>query len=191
MKHLSIALVFVFAVVLGVGEFKGQGISYTTFFQAINVETPAEAAPAPLFPRGETVLQGQPCDDQRGGVDYKSQILSREEVLHELQAVGFQGQMLEDFAAISLAESGRQLSCVADEHLTDAKWDISYGVWAIRALKAEQGKGTCRDIERLRKDDFKDQTICAYEISAQGTSFLPWSVTHANRGRPYLKYIGQ
>lgn len=132
-----------------------------------------------------------PCKDSRTNEYYESEILSRDEVIFELKSVGFSGDMVEQFAAISLAESGRQVSCVADEHLVDATWDVSYGVWAIRAVKAQQGTGQCRDIERLKKNDFHDQTICAFEISNQGRTFQPWSVTHSNRGKPYLKYLGQ
>jgi hypothetical protein len=186
-------------MILGVGQFTGEGVSYTTAYRAMSaaVEQPAEAKqPTPQFSRGSTKdakvpWYKLPCRDSRNGEYYESEILSRDEVLHELRLVGFQGKMVEDFAAISLAESGRQVSCIADENLVDWKWDVSYGVWAIRAVKAEQGKGTCRDIERLKKNDFHDQTVCAFEISGQGKTFQPWSVTHAKRGKPYLKYMGQ
>lgn len=190
MKNYIMLFLLAAFVLWAVGQLDPNKPAYATVFHAFVANEP-EQATEPTFARGVTDKQGQPCDDERGGVEYKSEILSREEVLHELSKVGFQGQMLEDMAAITLAESGRQVSCVADEHLTDGKWDVSYGVYSIRALKAEQGKGSCRDIDRLRRNDFADQTVCAWEISGNGTTYQPWSVTHTNRGKPYLKYLGQ
>lgn len=187
MKYLFLSVCFAVLTVTGLnGVISHKMPEYITAFTAVQA---ALAQPAtPTFQRGYTDLQGQPCDDQRGGVDYKSVILSRAEVVHELQTVGFTGQPVEQMASITLAESGRQLSCIADEHLTDWKWDVSYGAYSIRAVKAEQGTGSCRDIDRLRKNDFHDQTLCAWEISGHGKTLSPWS-TFTN-GR-WKKYQGQ
>lgn len=197
MKNLMMLGALAVFTVWGVGQLAPNTPGYASVMQAVGATPTTQVVQNQTnFHRSNTKDSDihwtqMPCRDSRNGEYYESEILSREEVLYELQAVGFQGQMLEDFAAISLAESGRQVSCIADEHLVDAKWDVSYGVWAIRALKEQQGTGQCRDIERLRKNDFHDQTVCAWEISGQGKTFQPWSVTHSNRGKPYLQYLGK
>lgn len=189
-----------YSIISGIPRQDNQAYAYAidaATGEVVEIQTPqVTGIPQNTFTRGNTRNEPihwtkNPCRDSRTNEYYESEMISRAEILYELKLVGFTGQMVENFAAISLAESSRQLSCVADEHLTNSTWDISYGVWAIRAVKAEQGKGTCRDIERLRKNDFHDQTVCAFEISGQGKSFQPWSVTHKKRGKPYLKYIGK
>lgn len=160
----------------------------------VAIETPAVApvvvvAPAQIgeqsFPRGFTSKQGQPCDDQRGGVDYSSEIVSREEMIYELTRVGFTGDRLTQMLGISLAEGGRQTNCIADENLTTSKWDYSVGIYSIRTLKADYGTGSCRDLARL-KGNVREQTICAWEISGQGKSLQPWSTFTNGKWRSYV-----
>ncbi len=148
------------------------------------VETQA-ITPPPTFERGFTNLQNQPCDAP--GLDYSSQIVSREEMIYELTTVGFTGERIEQMLGISLAEGGRQISCSADESLANSKWGVSYGVYSIRTLKAETGSGSCRDIQRLT-NNLHEQTICAYEISGQGKTLNAWSTWTNGR---WKRYIGQ
>ncbi|MCW2754662.1 MAG: hypothetical protein JWQ32_2073 [Marmoricola sp.] len=52
--------------------------------------------------------------------------------------------------AIGGAESGWNLNAVGDIGLENATWGPSYGIWQIRTLVAETGKGTTRDINKLK-----------------------------------------
>ena len=66
-----------------------------------------------------------------------------------LHDVGFRGNDLITMAAITPGESNRVVVAVGDQHLQDDKWGPSVGVFQIRTLWKEQGKGTTRDINRL------------------------------------------
>lgn len=78
--------------------------------------------------------------------------------------------------AIATAESGRDPGKVGDLSLQTAKWGPSIGLWQIRSLKAEQGKGTTRDADRLK--DPMANARAMVEISKSGADWGPWSVTH-------------
>ena len=49
------------------------------------------------------------------------------------------------------------------------------GLWQVRTLKAETGKGTTRDINKLLADP-NFQARSAWEISGGGRNYRPWSV---------------
>lgn len=73
---------------------------------------------------------------------------SRRAVLAALYKVGARDQKLITLAAISDPESGRRLDAKGDTTITTSVWDYSAGVFQIRGLKAERGKGTTRDVQR-------------------------------------------
>lgn len=73
---------------------------------------------------------------------------SRRAVLAALYKQGARGEKLITLAAISDPESGRRLDAKGDTTIATSVWDYSAGVWQIRGLKAERGKGTTRDVQR-------------------------------------------
>lgn len=134
----------------------------------------------PTFTRGHTTQspipwQQMPCRNTRTGETYQSDILSFAEIEWNLVKVGFTPPNAHTMAAIAHQESGHQISCSGDENLVDNIWTDSYGIFQIRGLHSETGKGTCRDIKALGTDILK-QAQCAYEISGGGTNFRPWSM---------------
>jgi len=162
---------------------------YSSYAEAAQAQP--VAATAPKYSRGVTELQRQPCrPDWDRNAHYKSEIIGKPETVDALRKAGFNAEQANTFAAISHAESGSQINCYGDDYgnYMVGKWGASYGLFQIRTLDASTGKGDCRDIERLR-ENLIEQSKCAYEISGGGKKISPWSVTHAGRGRPYLKWL--
>lgn len=93
--------------------------------------------------------------------------------------------------AVSLCESGDGATFAdteneGDENLTTSTWGVSYGAFQIRTLNADAGKGTARDIERLRRG-LLEQARAAGEVwQSQGLN--AWSVTHPDSPL-YRKYL--
>jgi hypothetical protein len=88
--------------------------------------------------------------------------------------------------AVATAESGLNPSKKGDVTLEDATWGPSVGLWQIRSLKAEKGKGTTRDETKLTDPAFNAKAMM--DISHGGTDFGPWSVTHVSDPAGYLRY---
>jgi len=177
----------VFAIYMSTNLFVTSPNPYATAYDSISVEVKQVEVVEPTvrkFVRSRTTIQNQPCRNSQGGV-YESDILSREEIEYNLRAVGFTPEQSRVMQAIAKAESGHQLNCFGDESLVTSKWNFSYGVFQIRGLKAETGRGTCRDVERLRLS-IVEQSKCAYEISGGGKNFRPWSM-YLNGG--YRKWL--
>ncbi len=86
--------------------------------------------------------------------------------------------------AIAQAESGLRPDAVGDVALEDAKWGPSVGLWQVRTLKSETGKGTYRDEDWLV--DPAHQAVAAYWISGQGRNFSPWSTYTSGA---YARYV--
>lgn len=81
--------------------------------------------------------------------------------------------------AIAMAESGGDPTKLGDLTLQDSEWGPSVGLWQIRSRKAEKGKGSTRDADRLTDPAFNAKSMMS--ISGGGSNFDPWSVTHALR----------
>lgn len=88
--------------------------------------------------------------------------------------------------AIALAESGGRTDAEGDLTLQNGTWGPSVGLWQIRSLKAEYGKGTPRDASRLKDPDYNARA--AYSISGGGVNFKPWT-TYTNGA--YKKKLDQ
>ncbi len=73
---------------------------------------------------------------------------SRRAVLAALYKQGARDQKLITLAAISDPESGRRLDAKGDTTIATGPWSYSSGIFQIRGLKAETGKGTTRDVVR-------------------------------------------
>lgn len=80
---------------------------------------------------------------------------------------------LQAAVAIALAESAGDPNAVGDVALQNATWGPSLGLWQIRSLKAETGKGTTRDANKLKDPKFNAKAM--YEISGGGKNWGPWT----------------
>jgi hypothetical protein len=88
---------------------------------------------------------------------------------------GFSGAALRTAVAVSFAENGsHDPAALGDTTITNATWGPSVGLWQIRSLKAEYGKGTTRDQKALDNPAFNAKA--AYRISNGGKNWTPWSV---------------
>lgn len=104
-----------------------------------------------------------------------------------LVAAGFSKSSAITMTAIALAESGGDPTARGDLGLQTATWGPSYGLFQVRTLKAETGRGTDRDISALSSSDLR-QAQAAYAISGKGLSFSPWS-TYTNGS--YRRFLDQ
>ena len=75
--------------------------------------------------------------------------------------------------AIASLESGFDTEAVGDVGLQTATWGPSIGLWQIRSLKAESGKGTDRDATRLKDPVFNANSMA--HISKNGSDFSAWT----------------
>ena len=75
--------------------------------------------------------------------------------------------------AIAIAESGGNTDAVGDVALQDGTWGPSYGLWQVRSLKAESGKGTVRDGTMLKNPGFNAKSMMS--ISGGGKNWQPWT----------------
>lgn len=93
--------------------------------------------------------------------------------------------------AIAGAESGWDPDNVGDEGIQTSVWGPSVGLWQIRSVKAEYGKGTPRDASRLTDPKFNAASMAS--ISGKGANFKPWSTYNPPRGGgapAYQRYLG-
>jgi len=83
------------------------------------------------------------------------------------------GGRLAEAIAIAQLESGFNPDAVGDTGLTNDTWGPSVGLWQIRSLKAESGKGTVRDETRLKDPEFNARSMAS--ISKNGNDWSPWT----------------
>jgi len=88
--------------------------------------------------------------------------------------------------SIGGAESGWNPNAVGDVNLETTKWGPSYGIWQIRTLRAETGKGTARDINQLRTG-IDAQAAAALTIK-RGQGAKAWTTYSSGA---YAGYLGQ
>lgn len=191
MKALTASIIFAFIVLSGVNQvLPGSIPGYETAWAKVTETISPAPTSEPVFVRGKTTETGirwqdMPCRNNRTGEYYESEIISPEEIEYNLVKAGFSVEKAHVMMAIAKAESGHQLRCRGDEALANSKWDDSYGLYQIRGLKTEQGKGSCRDIGSFATDVFR-QSQCAYEISGGGNNFSPWSMYQNGKYRKWL-----
>lgn len=75
--------------------------------------------------------------------------------------------------AIALAESSGNPNAVGDVRLQNGTWGPSVGLWQIRSLRAETGKGTARDVNKLKDPTFNARSM--YQISNGGKNWRQWT----------------
>lgn len=109
------------------------------------------------------------------------------EIYADLRAAGFSAPRAVVMTAIALAESGGDDTAVGDVGLQDNIWGVSYGLFQVRTVKADTGRGTDRDISALQASDAA-QARAAYDISSGGTVLTPWT-TYTNGA--YQQFLGQ
>lgn len=197
MKLAMISITFL-ALYIG-NSLSSPGQGFDTWFPSPVAVQAQPAAIASEFHRGYTDLQKQPCrPDWDRSIHYESEIISKKELVHIMGQLGIPGDRHDTMAAIIHAESGSQLNCSGDDYApyymvrspNGDTWTRSYGLAQIRLLKGETGSGSCRDFERLDNNP-TEQISCMWEISGEGNTWSPWTVTHAKRGYPYKKWLGQ
>lgn len=102
------------------------------------------------------------------------------QIYADLTAAGFDSAAAITMTQIALGESGGRLDALGDQSLQNATWGPSVGLYQIRTLKAETGKGTDRDILALQGNPAR-QAQAAYNISHGGRNFTPWTVFNTGR----------
>ena len=113
--------------------------------------------------------------------------LTSDEIYAQLVAAGYPPAAAATQTAIALAESGGDGAAVGDVSLQDNTWGPSYGLFQIRTVKADTGKGTIRDISWLAAST-ANQAKAAYDISRHGVDFTPWTVYVTGA---YQSFLGQ
>lgn len=105
-------------------------------------------------------------------------------VADHAEVAGFKGDALVTMVAVAWGESQLNPAAEGDVGIQTAVWGPSIGLCQIRSVKAERGKGTSRDADRLKDPAFNLRA--AYTISNGGASFRPWSVYTSGAYRAYL-----
>jgi lysozyme-like protein len=148
MKHLVYACLFVLGVSYGLHLLSPDKAFYDRY-KATEVQTVAVAT-IPPYCVGYEIY----CDS--------------------LGKAGFQGEQIHIALAVGRSESGLRF-VPGDQGLADRKWGWSYGPWQIRSVNLQRGTGQCRDLAELQKNDLDFHARCAFEISAGGTNWKPWT----------------
>ncbi len=110
--------------------------------------------------------------------------LSAEQIADFARAAGFSGNALVTAVAVAIAESGGRTDAKGDVSLQTATWGPSIGLWQIRSLNAEKGRGSARD--ELANYDPGHNARSAYSIAGGGTNFKPWSTYNGGQYKAHL-----
>lgn len=109
------------------------------------------------------------------------------DIYADLIAKGFNNAQAQVMTAISLAESSGNDTALGDVGLEDATWGPSFGLFQVRTLKSDTGKGTDRDVSWLSQSD-ANQAQAAFDISHGGVDFSPWTTYTSGK---YQQFLGQ
>lgn len=107
-----------------------------------------------------------------------------DEVYAQLLAAGWPAELAVIMTAIAGAESGWRDDAQGDLGLQNAIWGPSFGLFQIRTVRADTGKGTDRDIQRLQS--VGEQAEAALSIYQRAGSFAPWSVFQSGAYQRFL-----
>lgn len=107
-----------------------------------------------------------------------------DEVYASLIAAGWPTQGALTMTAIAGAESGWNDTALGDTQLEDTTWGPSYGLFQIRTLKGETGRGTTRDINALAAGDVQQAAAALAVYQSQGLD--AWTVYQTGAYRQYL-----
>lgn len=100
--------------------------------------------------------------------------MTPEQIARVAYRAGFRGDALDTAVAVAMAESRGNPKAMGDVDLKDSTWGPSVGLWQIRSLNAEKGKGTSRD--EMANDNPLNNARAAWSVSGKGTSFQPWTM---------------
>lgn len=114
--------------------------------------------------------------------------LSIGQVYNLLRAAGFSPAAAADMTAIAIAESGLNPTIKGDLGLQTSTYGPSVGLFQVRTVRAETGKGTDRDINALLSSPAR-QAQAAYEISHGGKDFRPWSTWNHGSAQAQLARV--
>jgi hypothetical protein len=132
-----------------------------------------------------TAARWRALDEPRDwGLDVSDK-LSASQIYTLLMQGGFSPRDATVMTAIAQAESAGNLGAVGDVRLQNGTWGPSVGLFQIRTLKAETGRGTDRDIEHLTGNP-RAQVEAALNISDGGRNFRPWSTYSSGSYRQFL-----
>lgn len=96
------------------------------------------------------------------------------QIYADLRTAGASDDAARILTEISGAESGFDDAAIGDVKLENQTWGPSFGLFQIRTVKGDTGKGSPRDIANLTGNDAA-QAAAALQISNGGTDFTPWS----------------
>jgi hypothetical protein len=99
--------------------------------------------------------------------------LTASQVYAYARGAGFSPSEAVVATAIAKAESGYRTDAVGDQRLADKTWGPSVGLWQVRSLNAERGRGTTRDATRLTDPAVNAQS--AYAIYKSRGGWSDWS----------------
>jgi hypothetical protein len=113
-KNLAMLGLLAVFVLWGVGKLAPDDNGYTTVFRALAAQATPTTTPKAQFARTFHEKQNSICINNRTREHYKGELVSREEVVHELSK-HFAGDQIEIMAAITISEGQRDLNCIGDE----------------------------------------------------------------------------
>lgn len=196
MKNLAMLGLLAVFVLWGVGKLAPDDSGYTTVFRALAAQATPTTTPKAQFARTFHEKQNSICINNRTREHYKGELVSREEVVHELSK-HFVGDQIEIMAAITISEGQRDLNCIGDElpYLNGKRlwgkttadgrtWGESLGLFQIRTIQEDNTPGSCRNDATI-KASIQEQVRCAKEIwNAQG--YGAWSQYSNGNYREHL-----
>lgn len=110
--------------------------------------------------------------------------LSDEQIAAAAFGAGVRGRDLPVAVAVALAESGGIANNVGDLGIQTSTWGPSIGLWQVRSIKAESGRGTTRDATRLADPAFNARSMAAIRSTERGWGH--WSVYTSQAYRVFL-----
>lgn len=133
-----------------------------------------------------SVSSGGSVPPSSPGMQASGQKMDRNTVYSYALRAGFSQENAKIMTAVATGESGLDLNILGDTTIQTGTWGPSVGLFQIRTIKAETGKGTTRDINALMNNPSK-QAASAYQIWKEaGGSFRPWSVYTSGAYKSHL-----
>lgn len=111
--------------------------------------------------------------------------LTPAQIAAHARSAGFSGEDLVTAVAIALGESGGRTDAKGDVGLQTSTWGPSIGLWQIRSLKADYGKGTTRD-EQANYDPAHNARAAYTLYRGRNGGFGDWSVFNNGAWRSHV-----
>jgi len=107
--------------------------------------------------------------------------IGAEEIYAAARLAGFSPDQAVTMTAIALAESGGNI----DAH--NPNGEDSKGLWQIN-MAAHSGAPWAQGLDLY---DPLDNAVAAWNVSQHGQNIKPWTVTHGDRGSPFLDHVDE